>query len=355
MAESVLPTLPIPEVGETCERYLAAVAPLLSADELERTRAAVAAFLAGEADALQASLREYAKDKPSYIESFWYDSYLTFDEPVVLNVNPFFVLADDPMPSAPDAQISRAASLVTSALHFCAKLRRGELVPDTWRGKPLCMMQYNYLFATARMPSSAGDHIELHAGSQHIVVLAQGLCYYFDVLWPACEELCISEAQLCENLRLIREDARSVMGSASAADALAARVGLLTTDSRTEWAAARAELSKTAENAELLRVVDSALFVLCLDEDSPSETDEVARAMLHGSYRLRDGVQCGSSARSRPSTPRSHPRAPCPAPAPKRPPLRHVLGARALRPGPMACRAHASAVRGTCAPLLAAQ
>ncbi|KAG8461429.1 hypothetical protein KFE25_010616 [Diacronema lutheri] len=290
-----LPRLPIPEVAETCERYLTAVTPLLSEEDLERTRAAVAQFLARDADGLQAALREYARDKPSYVEDFWFDAYLKPDEPVVLNVNPFFVLADDPMPSAGDAQISRAASLVISSLHFCAKLRRGELLPDAWRGKPLCMAQYGYLFACARVPSSAGDRIESHAGSQHIVVMAHGLLYYFDVLWPACEELCISEAQLAENLRRIRADARDVVGStASAADALAARVGVLTTDSRAEWAAARHELARAADNAELLRVVDSALFVLCLDDESPSEPDEIARTMLHGSYRVRDGVQCGS-------------------------------------------------------------
>lgn len=290
-----LPKLPIPPIAETCERYLAAVTPLLTAEELERTRAAVAAFLAGEADPLQASLLEYAADKPSYIESFWYDSYLNYDESVVLNVNPFFVLADDPMPSAAtDLQVSRAASLVVSSLQFCAKLRRGELVPDTWRGKPLCMMQYDYLFATARMPSSAGDRIESYAGSQHIVVMSHGLFYFFDVLWPACEELCISEAQLCDNLRRIRDDAAAVMAGASAADARATRIGVLTTDSRAEWAAARADLAKAADNAELLRVVDSALFVLCLDDDSPTEPNEIARAMLHGSYRLTDDVQCGS-------------------------------------------------------------
>jgi carnitine O-acetyltransferase len=289
-----LPKLPIPGLSETCARYLEAVAPLLTPSDLERTKAAIARFQATDGERLQASLRAYAEDKPSYIEEFWYESYEGWSAPVVLNVNPFFVLADDPMPSAKDAQISRAASLVISSLQFCTKLRRGELRADEWRGRPLCMKQYSYLFSCARVPTDTHDTIERYEGSQHIAVLSHGLLYYFDVLWPDGTELCVSEAQLCDNLSRIVADARQVVAGASASDALASRVGLLTTDSRAEWAAARLEITKRPANAELLRIVDSALFVLCLDADAPSEADKIARAMLHGSYELRDGVQCGS-------------------------------------------------------------
>jgi len=291
-----LPKLPIPALEETCARYLEAVAPLLSAAELEQTRRAVAQFSTGDAPALQRALHEYAQDKPSYIAEFWHDVYLNYDATLVLNSNPFFVLADDPMASAQahDAQVSRASSLVISALHFCQKLRRGELLPDMWRGTALCMEQYNYLFACARMPSANGDHIERHEGSHHIVVMAQGRMYYFDVLWPGEDELCLSEAQLAENFVRIIADARKVTSELSAEDALAACVGVLTTDSRRDWAAAREELSRADENAELLRVVDSALFVLCLDDEAPTDAAEIARTMLHGSYRLRDGAQSGS-------------------------------------------------------------
>jgi hypothetical protein len=293
--QSKLPKLPIPTLEDTCKRYLEQVAPLLSAAGLERTRGAVAQFLAGDGPKLQAALHEYASDKTSYVEDYWFESYLDYDASVVLNVNPFFVLADDPMPCASDMQISRAASLVISAVQFAIKLRTGELQPDTWRGSALCMQQYNYLFACARMPSEDGhDHIERHEHSQHIVVLCHGLAYYFDVLWPEGTELCLSEAQLSDNLRRIRTDADAVVAGASAEDALGGRVGVLTTDLRCEWAAARDELARSPTNLELLHVVDSALFVLCLDDDAPSEPGKVACAMLHGSYNLRDGVQCGS-------------------------------------------------------------
>lgn len=48
-------------------------------------------------------------------------------------------------------------------------------------------------------------------------------------------------------------------------------VGLLTTEEREVWAVWRSELIKaSANNAENFRIVDSAIFVLCLDDTSPA-------------------------------------------------------------------------------------
>src|SRR5437667_12156355 len=87
-----------------------------------------------------------------------YDSYLNFDNPVVLNLNPFFLLEDDPTP-ARNNQVTRAASLVVSALAFVRAIRKEELPPDTVKGRPLCMYQYCRIFGTARVPTENGCHI----------------------------------------------------------------------------------------------------------------------------------------------------------------------------------------------------
>lgn len=50
-----------------------------------------------------------------------------------------FLLEDDPTP-ARNNQVTRAASLVSSALAFVRALRKEELPPDKIRGTPLCMV-----------------------------------------------------------------------------------------------------------------------------------------------------------------------------------------------------------------------
>ena len=110
-----------------------------------------------------------------------YDSYLNFDNPVVLNLNPFFLLEDDPTP-ARNNQVTRAASLIVSALEFVRAVRKEELPPDTVKGTPLCMHQYSRLFGTARVPTDQGCQIEQDPESKHIVVMCHGQFYWFDVL-----------------------------------------------------------------------------------------------------------------------------------------------------------------------------
>lgn len=60
-----LPRLPVPELQATLARYLRSVAPLLSAEEFQKTALAVLAFAApgGPGAELQARLRQRAADK----------------------------------------------------------------------------------------------------------------------------------------------------------------------------------------------------------------------------------------------------------------------------------------------------
>ncbi len=138
-------------------RYLKALEGLQSEKEHETTSKAVHDFLHGEGARLQAKLLEYAADKASYIEEFWYESYLSHSDPVVLSLNPFFVLEDDPVTTR--SQLYRAASLIGSSLGFIHDLRAGVLEPDNVKGIPLDMDQYTRLFGTARIPTEVGGYL----------------------------------------------------------------------------------------------------------------------------------------------------------------------------------------------------
>lgn len=77
--QSSLQKLPIPELQDTCRKYLDAVRPLQTPKEHEETIAAVKEFLKTDGPELQERLKRYAATKASYIEQFWYDSYLHYD------------------------------------------------------------------------------------------------------------------------------------------------------------------------------------------------------------------------------------------------------------------------------------
>lgn len=284
-----LEKLPIPSLDETCKSYLEVLEPLQTASEHIQTEEAVKQFLETSGPLLQERLIRYAEPRSSYIEQFWYDSYLSFDNPVVLNLNPFFLLEDSSLP-IPIDQVTRAAHLTTSSLRFIREYRREVLSPDTFRGKNLCMYQYSRMFGSARIPTSNGCVMETYNNSKHIVVICRSQFYWFDVL-DDNNDLIMSEEDIALNFKSIIEDAENT----AITEAVKGAVGVLTTENRRVWANIRdGILSEGTVNSEYLKKVDWALFIVCLDHAAPESLKDLAQNMLCGLSELEKGVQVGT-------------------------------------------------------------
>jgi carnitine O-acetyltransferase len=207
-----------------------------------------------------------------------------------LNLNPFFLLEDDPTP-ARNNQVTRAASLVLSALNFVRAVRKEELPPDTVRGTPLDMYQYSRLFGTARVPTENGCHIGQDDGAKHLVVLCRGQFYWFDVL-DDNNDIIMTEKDMAVNLQVIVDDAEQMPIQLAAKNA----VGVLSTENRKVWAGLRDVLTREddSNNADCLNTVDSAIFLLCLDYAEPQTSSELCGNMLCGTSEVVKGVQIGT-------------------------------------------------------------
>ncbi|KAA1478333.1 carnitine acetyl transferase [Dentipellis sp. KUC8613] len=287
-AQDKLPKLPIPSLEDTCRRYLQALEGLQDPKDHEHTRRAVEQFLIGDGPRIQQKLKDWAEKKDSYIEDFWYESYLSHSDPVVLALNPFFVLEDDPTPDR-GGQLPRAASLIVSSLGFIHDLRAGILGPDTLRGTPLDMDQYTRLFGTARIPTMRGCRMETVPDSRHIVVLRRAQFYWFDVLDEENRPV-LTEREILRNLQAIVTDADKLPTSEVARHS----IGVLSTENRKTWSGLRDTLSGDRNNASCLHIVDNALFVVCLDDAAPNGLAELCHNFLCGTYGLEHGVQIGT-------------------------------------------------------------
>lgn len=284
-----LKNLPIPELSSTCRSYLEVLKPLQTEREHSETIQAVDKFLQGAGPILDQQLREYAKTRDSYIEQFWFDSYLNYDSPVVLNLNPFILLEDDPTPLQ-STQVSRAASLTTSSLRFVRALRKNELPADKLKnGTPLDMDQYPKLFGSARIPSLTGCILQTDPSSRHVVVLSKSQFYWFDVL-DGNDNLMMTENDIKLNYKAIIYDSEQT----SAREIAKSGFGILTTENRRVWAQLRSSIQKDAVSSELLNIIDSALFVVCLDHVSIEDLKDLAKNYLCGTNELDHGVQVGT-------------------------------------------------------------
>lgn len=187
-------------------------------------------------------------------------------------------------------QITRASTLIYSSLCFIHDLRDGILDPDTIRGSGLDMSQYMRLFATSRNPTDRGCQIVKHESSQHIVVMRRGQFYWFDCL-DADGRPCLSDREIAKNLEAIIKDADMT----SSFDVASNAVGLLTTENRKIWHDMRCKITDSNKNnKECLQVVDSALFIVCLDDKQPEGLNKICENFLCGTYEMQNGVQTGT-------------------------------------------------------------
>lgn len=195
----------------------------------------------------------------------------------------------DPDPSRND-QIIRAAALIRSSVTFSQAIREDRLPLDEFRGTPQCMNQYWWLFGVARVPADDGGRIRLDPDARHIVILCRGQVYRLLVLEENTGRI-VDEISLRRSLSAIVHDANRV----PVQDASKTAVGLLTTENQKVWSHCRRTLvHEGLKNGQNFAIIDSSLFVLCLDDSSPSDMTAVSKNMICGTDVVEHGVQIGT-------------------------------------------------------------
>ncbi|RZC42796.1 Carn acyltransf domain containing protein [Asbolus verrucosus] len=309
--QSALPRLPIPELKHTCDRYLAAQRPLLIDEAFRKTEANVNHFRDGVGKQLQQLLKDYDnKNKhTSYISELWFDKYLRARTPLPLNYNPIIVLNRDDKTEY-NNQLIRGTNLIVSSLRFYKALKSELLGPEIfhlnpkksdteklryilsklppklayigaylYKAFPLDMSQYPNLFQSTRIPETDKDRLITISDSKHITVQYKGHFYAFKVLSVSNDILPAS--QIMEKLHFILNDK---------VEPNPFPIGILTTLERNKWATIRHELAEN-NNETQLKLIDTALFNVCLDTDEVEDDPvKITKQFLHadGSNRWFD-------------------------------------------------------------------
>ncbi|XP_041988036.1 carnitine O-palmitoyltransferase 2, mitochondrial [Aricia agestis] len=298
-----LPRLPIPELSKSKDRFLNAVRPLMNSDEYAKTIQIVNSFADKEGKTLQETL--IAKDKAnkhtSYISDYWFDLYLRDRVALPINYNPLLVVQNDTRPEY-NNQLLRASNLLVTSLRFMLSLRAQLLIPEvyhlnpkksntpsfwnvtgflpeslSWYGAylfkafPLDMSQFPGLFNASRIPKINKDVIFRDPKSNHILIQKNGNFYVFDVL--------DSDGNLLAPTEILGNMAKIMNDNSPKAEF---PLGVLTCQNRNEWAKQRAHLEETG-NAEALKLIDSAIFNLVLDDETMGDDKhKLLKHYLHG-------------------------------------------------------------------------
>nr|XP_050847031.1 carnitine O-palmitoyltransferase 2, mitochondrial [Vespula vulgaris] len=298
-----LPRLPIPKLESSCQKYLIAQQPLITQEKLCHVECLITNFLKEDGPKLQKELiQKDAKNRhTSYINEPWFDMYLRDRKPLPINYNPLLIFKPETDIRYND-QLIKSTNLVISSLRFMKSLRREILEPEvyhmnpeksdtklfrkvtgllpssiSWYGAylfkafPLDMSQYPHLFNTSRIPQLGKDEIYHDDTGRHIVVMRKGHFYTFDVLDE--NNYIRQPSEIAASLKLILEDNRPLNEYP---------IAILTTLERNKWASARLHLMNIG-NENILKKIDSAAFILVLDDDHIGEDhNKLQKSYLHG-------------------------------------------------------------------------
>ncbi|CAO3571768.1 unnamed protein product [Mortierella alpina] len=289
--QSDLPSLPIPPLEQTLDRYQESIKPLTTDEEYSRMVSAIRQFKQVEGPVLDQRLRSRAQEceqrRTSWLAEWWDDwAYFSHRDSSTFYVNYYFGFQDDPrLPT----QTARAALLVSLALEFRQLIVSRTLTPDMARNAPFCMNMYQYLFNYSRI---SGSPVDTAIGfptetNNHICVVRNGRFYIFETLHlPSKPSSVLSTREIMIQLERIKKMADDDKSTVPA-------IGILSTGQRDQAAKDRATLFEAhASNKAHMAKIESSMFVLCLDSTSPSTSEEFSRACWHGDGASRWFDKC---------------------------------------------------------------
>ncbi|TGJ84507.1 hypothetical protein E0Z10_g4276 [Xylaria hypoxylon] len=260
-----LPRLPVPTLEETAARYVKSIHPLLSPVEFAASKKAVDEFIRPGAGG--------PEDK-NWIYEWWNDAaYLSYRDPVVPYVSYFYSHRDDRRRRNP---AKRAAAITTSTLEFKKQVDSGTLEPEYMKKLPICMDSYKWMFNASRVPARPADHPVKFDPKDHKHIIAIRRNQFFKINYEVDGQQ-LNTTELEAQFAKVYELAQRVPA-----------VGALTSENRDVWTDARKILlDASPKNAAALEAIESAAFVVCLDDASPVTLEERAHQYWHGDGQNR--------------------------------------------------------------------
>ncbi|XP_075239910.1 carnitine O-acetyltransferase-like [Convolutriloba macropyga] len=298
---------PVPSLDKTLDKYITTLEPILDPDQMKKAKQVITDMRSDPVIAkCQQYIEEKASNSPNWLAEWWLNAaYLGFRESVVINVSPALVAELPPFNSV-HSWIKCAASIVCGQVKAIEKIKSEGFVDSvrkTAQKSPSgpCLIQYYRLFNSCRVPQEGTDGYVVYPtgaphGPRHIVVMCQNKLYSVDILDSDMNLLSADEIFS----RLMGVYMSSCLPpSTDRKDSSSVPIGLLTSQHRDVWTKQYQQLISDNHNREVLEVIQSSIFVLCLDYDQvPSDSvgnsgdvtmekrrervSELSRIALHG-------------------------------------------------------------------------
>ncbi|KAG5651360.1 hypothetical protein H0H81_008929 [Sphagnurus paluster] len=293
-----LPRLPVPELRQTLERYLASLEPLMREDERlgKASYEASYAIRSKRAHEFEYTIgkvlqdRLYALDRASpnnwLDDNFWINkAYLEWRAPLLVNSNWWLAFHDDELvpPSALTGessdsragitlwQIRRAAWIVHRVLDFKEQLHSGELHPETTRTGIWLRQSTSKMFNIGRLPAPLCDIVcspppADSPDARKLLLTIHNWFYaipvYHQTNSPTDVPQLMSPKEIAAQISAVVLDVEQRLTSGESA----VPIGILTADHRDHWAANQKHLlSLDPKNRKSYQTMLASVMGLSLD------------------------------------------------------------------------------------------
>ncbi|MCH9613230.1 MAG: hypothetical protein SP1CHLAM54_02280 [Chlamydiia bacterium] len=178
--QHLLPKLPLPDLSQTLNGWYTSVAPLLSADQQEETKALMSTFRTGVGCTAQAGLREYDRTVTNYTTEAWIEKYLQTSAP--LHTKDSWVgIGTNPKTTEP---LKELALRIAGEREFRRLVQTDTLPPfymgDTKRPVIVCMDQMKRLHGVSRLPGEREDSMRVTPDSHHVILMIKEQLFRID-------------------------------------------------------------------------------------------------------------------------------------------------------------------------------
>ncbi|XP_012522367.1 carnitine O-acetyltransferase isoform X1 [Monomorium pharaonis] len=255
-----IPKQPVPDLKQTAERYLKSLKPLLTDKEYKNTESIVSDFIShtGAGPKLHAKLLERYQNTDNWMKEWWLETaYLGYRMPVIVHSSPGNV--GPPITfQRPDDIYVYAARLIAAVCDYNEMVKSGKMKQEMARNDPLDMQPYALILGTHRQPNEKVDKLLHTDEAKHIIIISNN---NFFKLFVVDQSGILSEGKLVAAMKDIA-DRSCTQGKP---------VGILTGNDRDTWAKDYSLLLELGNNRNIIKDIETSLFVLCLDKDIPKD------------------------------------------------------------------------------------
>ncbi|XP_017109311.2 carnitine O-acetyltransferase-like [Drosophila bipectinata] len=259
---------------ETLTRFMTSVEPFLTSEELKHQTIITQEFLKKEGKDLQILLENTGNKERNWLAHRWLKAaYLQYRSPVTVFVSPGMTF---PKQQFNDAQsFIEYTSKVIFGLGEFNNMVQADKIPIVKMGKlELDNSQFGKVFGTCRIPKRGTDDIVYNPCADYVVVIYKNHFYKLHI-YDSNGELIATDSLAEELKNIIAKEPK-----------FGVPYGVLSTDSRDNWAEAYEHLSNYPRNRDAIKSIQGAMFTVSLDECTKTkegeDAEELILSLIHG-------------------------------------------------------------------------